>query len=224
MSYNCLIVDDEPLARKVIREYLEKIDSSIKITESADPVDAQKMISENNYNIIYLDINMPMMTGLELANSISTDALIIFSTAYAEHAVSAFELAAFDYLVKPISFSRFQKSFNRALQVLESAITSEASWMMIKEGKRMYKVPYAEVLYLQAYGDYVKIFTKVKTYLMKARLTNLGESLTTNFVRSHRSYIVSIDKITYLEGNHVVIHEEKIPISEGYREALIQRL
>jgi len=167
---------------------------------------------------------MPMMTGLELANSISTDALIIFSTAYAEHAVSAFELAAFDYLVKPISFSRFQKSFNRALQVLESAITSEASWMMIKEGKRMYKVPYAEVLYLQAYGDYVKIFTKVKTYLMKARLTNLGESLTTNFVRSHRSYIVSIDKITYLEGNHVVIHEEKIPISEGYREALIQRL
>ena len=229
MSYNCLIVDDEPLARKVIREYLEKSNEQIEISESSDARHAHKVISAQKFDFIYLDINMPIMTGLELAKEINGDPLIIFSTAYAEYAVAAFEIAAFDYLVKPISYSRFEKSFQRMITELEANSVSpdtgaETSWMMIREGKRMYRVPYHELYFVQAYGDYVKIFTDHKVYLMKAKLSFVVTELPTSFVRVHRSYIVNVEKITYLEGNHVVINQEKIPVSEGKRQELLRRL
>jgi len=224
MRYTMLIVDDEPLARKVILEFINNMENDAIILEAGDAVTAQKILAESKVDILFLDINMPLMTGLEFAASKAGDALTIFTTAYAEHAVEAFELAAFDYLVKPISYSRFQKSYSRALEHLNSDQPTENSWMMIKEGKRIYKVPYSEIYYLKAYGDYVKIFTQQKTYLMKSRLTKLDQQLPENFVRSHRSYIVNIEGISYLEGNHVVIDDKKIPISEGYRGQLLERL
>lgn len=224
MSYTILIVDDEPLARKVIHEFIEKMDEDITIIEAGDAIAAQKILADSKVDILFLDINMPLMTGLELAATDVGDALTIFTTAYADHALEAFELAAFDYLVKPISFSRFQKSYSRVIEHLKNDQPAENSWMMVKEGKRMYKVPYSEIYYLQAYGDYVKIFAEQKTYLMKTKLTLLDQQLPTMFVRSHRSYIVSLERISYLEGNHVVINDEKIPISEGYRDQLLERL
>lgn len=224
MSYNILIVDDEPLARKLIGEFIDKMEEDVSIMEAGDAIAAQKILSENRIDILFLDINMPLMTGLELASSNDIKALTIFTTAYAEHAVDAFELAAFDYLVKPIGFSRFQRSFIRAITHLKTDQPEENSWMMIKEGKRIYKVPYSEIYYLQAYGDYVKIVAKQKTYLMKTKLTSLNEELPNKFVRSHRSYILSLDKISYLEGNHVVINEEKIPISDSYKDVLLSML
>lgn len=225
MSNSILIVDDEPLARKVIREFVDKMDNSTEIIEAQDSIEAQKIISERHLDIIFLDINMPLMSGIELAESNELrDPLIIFTTAYVEHAVKAFELEAFDYLVKPISFSRFQKSFNRAIEHLASNVSSESSWMMVKEGKRIYKVPHAEIRHLQAYGDYVKIFSSSKTYLMKTKLSALLSDLPDTFIRCHRSYVVNAEHIKYIEGNHVEIVDEKVPISESYRHELMSRL
>lgn len=224
MSRNILIVDDEPLARQVILEYIQKIDEDVSISEVDDAITAQKILTDLEIDIMYLDINMPMLTGLELAATDIGDTLTIFTTAYAEHAIEAFELAAFDYLLKPISFSRFQKSYHRATEHLKSDQSADNSWMMIKEGKRIYKVPYKEIFYLQAYGDYVKIFTVEKTYLMKTKLTTMDNVLPDSFVRSHRSYIISLEWISYLEGNHAVVNGEKIPISEGYKNELMRSL
>jgi len=224
MSYTILIVDDEPLARKVLREFVAKMDQEVILLQAEDALKAQKIIADREVDLLFLDINMPLMSGIELVNAISAQPLIIFTTAYAEHAVTAFELEAFDYLVKPISFSRFQKSFNRALEQLVTKIATESSWIMIKEGRRIYKVPHSEIRYLQAYGDYVKIFSTNKTYLMKTKLSALLSELPDRFIRCHRSYIVNVDTINYIEGNHVVINDEKIPISESYRQELLSRL
>ena len=111
MSLTILIVDDEPLARKVLQEFVTKMDHEVILLEAEDALKAQKIIADQEVDLLFLDINMPLMTGIELVNAISNKPLVIFTTAYAEHAVTAFELEAFDYLVKPISFSRFQKSF-----------------------------------------------------------------------------------------------------------------
>ena len=146
MSYTILIVDDEPLARKVIHEFIDKMEEEVSVLEAEDAISAQKILVDREADILFLDINMPLMTGLELAASKISDALIIFTTAYGEHAVDAFELAAFDYLVKPISFSRFQKSFFRAIAHLKSDQPDGNSWMMVKEGKQVYKVPYKDEL------------------------------------------------------------------------------
>ncbi len=224
MSYQILIVDDEPLARQVIREYIDKLMADAEITEADDAIEAQRILGDRTVDILFLDINMPLMTGLELASTQETSTLTIFTTAYAEHAVEAFELAAFDYLVKPISFARFQKSFRRVVDHLASDQSAKTEWVMIKEGKRMYKVLHGEILYLQAYGDYVKIYTPEKTYLMKTKLSAIGQELPCQFARSHRSYVINIEKIAYVEGNHVVINDEKIPISDGYRAELLNRL
>ena len=224
MSYTILIVDDEPLARKVLQEFVAKMDQEVILLEAEDALKAQKIIADQEVDLLFLDINMPLMTGIELVNAISNKPLVIFTTAYAEHAVTAFELEAFDYLVKPISFSRFQKSFIRAIEQLATKVASESSWIMVKEGRRIYKVPHHEIKYLQAYGDYVKIFSINKTYLMKTKLSALLSELPDSFTRCHRSYVVNMDSINYIEGNHVVINDEKIPISESYRQDLMSRL
>lgn len=224
MSYTCLVVDDEPLASKVISEYLMKLDGENKIIEAADALGAQKILNSESIDILYLDINMPLMTGLELRESIDQDILTIFTTAYAEHAIEAFELAAFDYLLKPISFSRFQKSYIRATDSIKSESNVESAWHLIKEGRRLYKVPYAEIDYLQAYGDYVKIHTESKVYMMKARLSALSEAFPKSYEQIHRSYVVRLESISYIEGNHVVIDKEKIPISDGFKSNLLDRL
>ncbi len=224
MSYNCLIVDDEPLAIKVIREYLIKLDSDNKIIEAGEALEAQKILKAEPIDILYLDINMPLMSGLELRSSIDQNVLTIFTTAYAEHAIKAFELAAFDYLLKPISFSRFQKSYTRAIQSITSGREEESKWHLIKEGKRMYKVPYAEIDYLQAYGDYVKVHTASKVFVMKTKFTSLADSFPSSHVRVHRSYMVRLESISYLEGNHVVISADKVPISEGFKSDLMNKL
>ena len=122
MSYTILIVDDEPLARKVLQEFVVKMDQEVVLLEAEDALKAQKILTDQEVDLLFLDINMPLMTGIELVNAISTKPLVIFTTAYAEHAVTAFELEAFDYLVKPISFSRFQKSFNRAIEQLTTCL------------------------------------------------------------------------------------------------------
>lgn len=224
MIESILIVDDEPLARKLIKDYLEKMEYSGTIKEASDAIVAQKILSTEDIDLLFLDINMPLMSGIELAKEGLSDVMIIFTTAHADFAVEAFEVAAFDYLVKPISFSRFQKSFQRAEESFTKPNVTDADWMLVKEGKRIYKVPYGDIFYMQAYGDYVKIYTDKKTYVMKARLTNVEKDVPSQFVRCHRSYVLNVKNIAFLEGNYIETMGEKIPISDSYRESVMNKL
>ena len=152
--------------------------------------------------------------------------LVIFTTAYSEFAVEAFELEAFDYLVKPISFDRFLKAINNAKKRLreQNSKTETAKLFTIKEGKRIYKVELSAIYLAQAYGDYVRLYTKEKTYLTKDKFNNIKAVLTDDFLQVHRSYIINLTYFDYLEGNQVQVWNQKIPVSNTFRAALMQRL
>ena len=226
---NCIIVDDEPLSRRVIQKYLKDLTSLNLIASCSHAFEAMEVIQKEQVDLIFLDINMPKLSGINFAKSLSNPPLIIFTTAYPEYAVEGFELEAVDYLLKPFSQERFLKAVNKASKILESEAngrhSKEANYLVVKADKKLYKLKSEEILYLQAYGDYVKIFTTKKTLLTKERLSILEANLPADlFQKIHRSYIISLDAISFLEGNQVKINETFLPISNTCRAELLAKL
>lgn len=221
----CIVVDDEPLARKVVIDYLERLEEFELVSSFKNGLEAKKFLESNNVDVIYLDINMPLLTGLELVRNFNLGAQVVFTTAYPDFAVEAFEYNSFDYLVKPISFERFLNSSERIKKYFREQTHSEkqASNLILKENKRYYKLSQDKILFVQAYGDYVKVITEKKTYVTKEKLRSLSNQLGHVFTQCHRSFFINLDHIDYIEGNHIVIQNEKIPISAKYKEVLFQR-
>lgn len=223
MNVHCLIVDDEPLARKIIKEYLGEIPDFIIIGECQDVVEAQQALMENRTDIIFLDITMPKISGMQFLKSLPHPPMVIFTTAHAEYAVEAFEVNAFDYLVKPISFERFLNSIQKVRSFLKDKSKvglSKSTWINIKEGRRIYQVLTDDILYLQAYGDYVRIFTRDHTLMPKEKLTVLKNQLPASFLQVHRSYIVNrgryaIWKAIWCRWHHIRFLFQ-IPIETNY--------
>ena len=226
---NCIIVDDEPLSRRVIQKYLKDLPFLNLIASCSHAFEAMEVLQKESVDLIFLDINMPRLSGINFAKTLSNPPLIIFTTAYPEFAVEGFELEAVDYLLKPFSQERFLKAVNKASKILENSQLEKASndpyFLLIKADKKLYKLQFEEILYLQAYGDYVKVFTPEKVLLTKERLSNLENNLPEkHFQKIHRSYIVSMDAIRFLEGNQVKVMETFLPVSETYREELLAKL
>jgi two-component system, LytTR family, response regulator len=226
---NCIIVDDEPLSRRVIQKYLEDLPHLNLIASCSHAFEAMEVIQKEPVDLIFLDINMPRLSGINFAKTLSNPPLIIFTTAYPEFAVEGFELEAVDYLLKPFSQERFLKAVNKASKLLETnqlpKASNEPNFLIIKADKKLYKLNFEDILYLQAYGDYVKIFTNKKTLLTKERLSNIEANLPANlFQKIHRSYIISLEAISFLEGNQVKIEEIFLPISNTYRTELLDKL
>ncbi len=225
MTLTCLLIDDEPLARKILKEYIDEL-PGLKVQHECDnALQAQEYLSRQRVDILYLDINMPRISGIDFIKHVQPLPLVVFTTAYPDFAVEAFELEAFDYLVKPISFKRFIKSFQRITKHLsqdESHLNQD--WIKIKEGKRLYKISAEEIFWVQAYGDYVKVFTKEKVYVTKEKLADFLIILPDTFVQIHRSYIINLPYIKYLEGNFAMVEGERIPISNSFKEILMKRL
>ncbi len=226
---NCIIVDDEPLSRRVIQKYLKDLPFLNLMASCSHAFEAMEVLQKEPIDLIFLDINMPRLSGINFAKTLSNPPLIIFTTAYPEFAVEGFELEAVDYLLKPFSQERFLKAVNKASKILENKQLETASndpdFLLIKADKKLYKLKFEEILYLQAYGDYVKVFTPEKVLLTKERLSNLENNLPENrFQKIHRSYIVSMDAIQFLEGNQVKINDILLPVSSTYRAELLAKL
>ena len=223
---NCIVVDDEPLSRRVIQKYLKDLPSLNLVVSCNHAFEAMEVLQKNQIDLIFLDINMPKLSGINFAKTLSDPPLIIFTTAYPEFAVEGFELEAVDYLLKPFSQERFLKAVNKAIKALDNEIIQgkESNYLIVKAEKKLYKLNLQDILYLQAYGDYVKIFTAEKTLLTKERLSVLEESLPGDrFQKIHRSYVISLAAIHFLEGNQVKINETFLPISNTYRNELISK-
>ena len=224
---NYCIIDDEPIAHRIIEGFCEHLLHLKKVGNCYDAFEALQLIRQTKVDLIFLDINMPEISGLTFYKSLIRKPRVIFTTAYAEHAVEGFNLDAVDYLLKPISFDRFYKSCNRVIDHLNSNKESSKKSLdtiLIKENKRLYKVASKEIKYVKAFGDYIRIFTTNKTYISKDRLQRFATELPDFFVQVHRSFIININHVEYLEGNHVVIQEEKIPVSDRYKSKLIELL
>jgi DNA-binding LytR/AlgR family response regulator len=222
----CIIVDDEPLSRDVLRGYIERVKDLELLAACRDAAEANQVLLEEHVDILFLDIQMPGLTGISLARSLSNAPLIIFATAYPRYAVEGFDLEAVDYLVKPFSFERFLKAINRALERL-SAGKQEAApsgKIIVKADRKLYALNPGEILYLEGQGDYVRLHMAHTKLMVHDTLRNYLDTLPeADFIRIHRSFVVNLNKIEFIEGNQVRIGEKSLPVSARHREELLRR-
>ncbi|MBL4642479.1 MAG: response regulator transcription factor [Flavobacteriaceae bacterium] len=224
MKIKCIIIDDEPLAIKVIESHLKEFQNFEIAGTFNNPISALPLIEEENIEAIFLDINMAKMNGLEFIKSVELKSNIVITTAYREYAVESFDLNVLDYLVKPIPFNRFLKSINKITQKIAQqkegkSETSDAndSYIFLKVDKKLVKINYEDILYIESLKDYIKIFTLTDNYLVHKSLTSLTEELPQDkFLRIHRSFTISIDKVDSVEGNSIEIGTKRIPIGRKY--------
>lgn len=224
-----LIVDDEPLALDILENYINKLPDLELIGKCDNAIEANDMIQKGGVDLVLLDINMPQMTGIELVKSLSNPPKVVFTTAYAEHAVEGFELNAVDYLMKPIAFDRFLKAINKVKESIDGSTPSLASsddFFFVKADKKLIKVKFSEILYIEGLKDYVIIKKEVGRVIALQTMKSLQAKLPNNlFQRVHRSYIVSIPRINAVVGNAIELTEDgkakHIPIGKNYKEAVL---
>ncbi|PSL43032.1 LytTR family two component transcriptional regulator [Chitinophaga niastensis] len=231
MKLKCIIIDDEPIARKILREFIEEIDFLELVAEVENPLKAMKLLSVNDVDLIFLDINMPKINGVDFLKNSKITASVIMTTAYAEYAVEAYGLDVLDYLVKPIAFDRFLKACNKAKEIgtLKKNIQNQPNklndYFFIKCNNQIEKVFYDDLLYAEAMLNYVMLHTSSNKMMVYVTIKNLEEQLPADiFIKVHKSYIVNKTKIKSIEGNILDIGNDKIPISQGLREKVIAEI
>lgn len=227
MRTRCLIVDDEPLAIEAIEMLIQKFDSLKIIASCTDAIQAFEILRNSRVDLMFLDIQMPEMTGLEFLKSLKNPPKVIFTTAYREYAIQAFDLDVVDYLLKPISFERFMQAINKYFESIPSDInvpnsvipkTINDDYFFVKAEKKNVKIKYEDVLYIESIKDYVKIICRDKTIISKIMIGNLIEVLPENlFLRIHRSYIVYIPNVEAFSSISVDVPGKEIPIGRNYR-------
>jgi two-component system LytT family response regulator len=226
---NCLAIDDEPLALNVIKDFCKKINYLNLVATCTGAADAIKYLSQENIDLIFLDIHMPHITGLEFIKSLSNPPLVIFTTAYTEHALQGFESNAIDYLVKPVPFERFLKAVNKAYELInlrkknpvnisQKKDNIMSGYLMVKVAYSTIKINFSDILYIEGLKDYIKIYTGSRPVLTKSTMINIEEKLPAeHFIRVHKSYIVSISKINKIENNRIIFGEKRIPVGNNYK-------
>ena len=225
MKIRTLIVDDEPLSQEIIETYLKDLPVIELVKTCNNALEALEALKQYDIQLIFLDINMPMLSGINMVKTLTAPPAIIFTSAYAEYAIDGFDLDAVDYLVKPFSFERFIKAVNKVRDKLGKQTHSQQDSIVIKADKKLYKLDFADISYFNSVGDYVKVFTKQgKVIVTNETLRNIEMSLPAElFVRTHKSYIVSIKAIRYIEGNQLMVDNNPIPIGLTYKDELINR-
>ena len=231
MKLKCIIVDDEKLAIMVLENHLSKIPSVEIAGTYNDPVTAFQIIQEKEADLLILDIEMPNLTGVDLAKSLPSPPAIIFTTANKNYALEGFELNAVDYIVKPVTFERLLKAVNRVMQLKAKSEkqnvskTSSPDYLFLKENKKNVKVYIENILYLESQKDYVKVVTKLKTVTTKQTISYFEELLDPKkFLRIHRSFIVSIDNIDAYSASGVEIKGSEIPIGRNFKDEVLEKL
>jgi len=231
---NCIIVDDEALAREVLENHLGKIENMHVIASCKNALEAFQAVNSHHVDLVFLDINMPDISGLSFAKSISDELKIIFTTAYRDYAVDGFDLKAVDYLLKPISFERLLQGIHKYLdenisheQKHGKALHIEKNdFIFVRADRKMAKVSFNEILYVESLSDYIKIHLHDDQMLItRETLSNLEARLPRGkFLRTHRSFIVSLDKVERFTSDTIEIGKYEIPISRSYRDTVIQLL
>lgn len=217
-----IAIDDEPIALDIIKSHASKVSFIDLKATFTDAFKAMEYLQKESVDLLFLDIKMPDISGIDFFNSLAKKPLVIFTTAYTEHAVTSFELDAVDYLLKPFSLARFLKGCNKAYELYNFRKGDEpADYFYIKTGYEQVKVMYDEVLYLEATGNYVTFVLKDKNILSRSTFAEAANLLPPDkFVRIHRSYLVAINKIDKVERNQVTINKTVIPVSEAYSDQL----
>lgn len=219
MKIKCIITDDEPMARKGLRGYIEKIDFLSLIGECEDAIQLNTMLKAGQVDLLFLDIEMPEMTGMELLSNLTSPPKVIIVSAYEQYALKGYEFDVVDYLLKPVSFDRFLKSVNRVHDLLQTEQKEENDYIFVKSDKQLKKILIKDILFIESMENYVIIQTFSSREVVYTTLKQVYESLPQSvFQQTHRSYIVNIEKVTAIDGNQLSINLYKIPVARNVRD------
>jgi len=233
MKTRCIIIDDEPLAVELIKEHTSKF-SNIEIVGACNnAIEGLELLKSNEVDLMFLDIQMPMLTGIEFLKSLSNPPKVIFTTAYREYAIESYELEVVDYLLKPISFDRFFKAINKYFKSIESAKTTNTTqstkeedsvFMYVNMNKKHHKIMFADILYAESLKDYVRVHTIDSSITTKDKISDFEKKLPSSFIRTHRSYIVNSEKITAFTAQDIEIGNIEVPIGISYKQNVLKAL
>ncbi len=225
MQIKCIITDDEPVARKGLRGYIEKVDFLTLIGECEDAIQLNTMLKTRQTDLIFLDIEMPDMTGLELLSNLTNPPKVIIVSAYEQYALKGYEFDVVDYLLKPVSFDRFLKSVNRVHDLLQKEQKNDIDHIFVKSDKQLKKLLFKDILFIESMENYVIIQTASSKEIVYTTLKQLYESLPQDiFQQVHRSYIVNINQVSAIDGNQLNIHSHKIPVGKNFRDEIYNLL
>ena len=227
----CLVVDDEPLAIKLLDKHIAKIEVLELVATCNNAIKAFEILNTQQVDLLFLDIKMPNLTGIDFLRTLKNPPKTIFTTAYRDYAIESYDLGVVDYLLKPIIFERFFKAVDRFLQdqttsSIQSKETILDDFMLIKSGNKHHKVTIADILYIESLKDYIKIHTiDNKRIVSKYRISEIEQELKDKkFLRVHRSYIINVDKISAFTVNDIEINSTEIPIGASYKEKVVSFL
>jgi DNA-binding LytR/AlgR family response regulator len=228
---NCLIVDDDKLARTALKQLIAQVDFLTLKEECANPVEAFNYLKKETIDLVFLDVEMPGMTGIELIRNLEKRPIIILISAKKDYAVEAFELNVADYITKPVTLSRFMIAVSRAKQLMETneqrldVGERDKNFIFVRSNSVLTKIRISDIIYIQALGDYVNIFTKDKRYTVHITLKGIEEKLGPgSFYRLHRSYLVSLDHVDGIEEGTAYVGKYPLPIGEQFKKELLKKL
>lgn len=226
----CLIVDDEPLARKLLEEFIAKTPELTWVGSAQNALTARTMLTKQKIDVIFLDIQMPDLSGIDFLKTMPGRPLVVLTTAFAEYALEGFELDVVDYLLKPFDFNRYLKTVNKICDRLAAPKeqhrnqTSQPEFIFVKDGTQLVRVDVKSILYIKGSKEYVTIVTPSEKIMSLLSMKNVEEQLGTNFIRIHNSYIVRLDAIRSVTKDEVIVGTEHLPIGATYKRALFDRV
>ncbi|MBS3774433.1 MAG: response regulator transcription factor [Bacteroidales bacterium] len=231
-TYKCIIIDDEPIAIKVIRDHLENFSNVECLQGFTKALDAIEVLNKEDIDLLFLDINMPGISGVEFLKSLHFPPKVIFTTAYRNFAVDAFELDALDYLVKPISFERFLKAMNKFFASMQQKVNQpqtpqdkKKAYIVLKADKKNHKISLDDILYIESLDNYIKVHTTETSIICYERLSGIEKELPgSDFIRIHRSYIINLNKVDVFTASYIEIGDMNFTIGRNYKEYALRRL
>lgn len=226
MLIRCIITDDEPIARKGIEKYVQQIPYLELVGSCSHALELDQALQQQEVELVFLDINMPYLTGIDYLKNKQTTAKFILTTAYPEYAMEGYELDVLDYLLKPISFERFFKAVEKAKAYFEHTATPvrEKNFIFLKCEKRIEKIIFEEILFIESLQNYIRIHTFKERFLAHMPLKKVYEQLPQSFISPHKSYIINTTQVSAIEGNQLIIQDHKIPISKALKKEILQKI
>ncbi|GCC52670.1 DNA-binding response regulator [Chryseotalea sanaruensis] len=227
----CLIVDDEPYARKLLEEFIQNTEELTLIASANNAMEARAILTRQKIDLVFLDIQMPELTGIDFLKSSTRIPLVVFTTAYAEYALQGFEYDAVDYLLKPFDFNRFLKAVNKITERFQikkphvaSTSANEKDYIFVKDGTRLVKIDLSSLLYIKGSREYVTFVTKTSKTMTLMSMKQLEQELKDDFVRIHNSFIIRLGAVDEITKDEVIINREALPIGATYKKYLLQKL
>jgi len=224
MTIKCLIIDDELASQNVLKHFVQKVECLELINVCSNAKNAFEILQIHpEINLLFLDINMPNQTGLEFYKNLQHPPEVIFTTAYPQYALEGFEVNAIDYLLKPIAYDRFLIAINKTFKMLQIQKKSK-TYIIIKENKTLHKVRFDDIQFVEAFGDYVKVYTNSKAITTLSTFKEFLKNLPSHFIRTHKSFCINTQKIEQISGNLIIIKQHMIPIGPSFKSKVLNQI